>query len=133
MKFSYSKKRLQTNLFFGIFWILLSIINFYIAEIYRFTLYLTPMLGILYLITYLHEYMKKYFEITDEKIIVNTFLKKKEIEINKIVEAKYFADDYTFKSNNRSLKIIESQIKKEQRPAFEKFFQELNKQINLSH
>ncbi|WP_154662291.1 hypothetical protein ACF3NR_09700 [Vaginella massiliensis] len=82
---------------------------------------LFSILGIAYLLIFAYEYQQKYFEFTDDKIKLYT-IPKKEIKINEITEAKYFAEDYVFKTPNQSLTIVKSQLNKKQLPEFESFF-----------
>ncbi|MGG5208623.1 hypothetical protein ACQWU4_06715 [Chryseobacterium sp. MIQD13] len=86
--------------------------------------YFTIVLGIAYFSLVIYEYFSQYLTITDEKIQVNT-LPKKQISINEITEAGYFADDYTFKTVAATLKIRKSQISPTDLPKFEAFFNDL--------
>ncbi|ROI10334.1 hypothetical protein EGI11_00015 [Chryseobacterium sp. H3056] len=128
MQFSYSNKRLYINLILGILWIGIGLSYFFENEKIRWNAYATLILGIVYITMFLYEYTQKYFEITKEKIIIKS-IPNKEISLNQITEVKYYADDFTFRSPKKTLKIVKSQINKKQLTAFENFFNNLNTEL----
>ena len=128
MKISYSKKRLYINLILGILWTGIGLSYFFENDKIKWNVYATLILGIIYIAMFIYEYTQKYVEITKDKITINS-IPKKEIEINEIKEVKYYADDYTFKTTDKTLKIIRSQINKTELPEFENFFNNLNKEL----
>ena len=128
MKFSYSNKRLYINLVLGILWTIIGTSYFFDKENIRWNHYLFIVLGMLYLTMFGYEYSKKYFEISNDKIKLFT-IPNKEINLSEIKEVKYYADDYTFKTPKKSLKIVKSQINKKQLPEFENFFNNLKNNL----
>ncbi|WP_313032262.1 hypothetical protein [Soonwooa sp.] len=128
MKFSYSNKRLYINLVLGILWTIIGTSYFFDKENMRWNHYLFIVLGMLYLTMFGYEYSKKYFEISNDKIKLFT-IPNKEINLSEIKEVKYYADDYTFKTPKKSLKIVKSQINKKQLPEFENFFNDLQNKL----
>ena len=128
MKFSYSNKRLYINLVLGILWTIIGTSYFFDKENIRWNHYLFIVLGMLYLTMFGYEYSKKYFEISNDKIKLFT-IPNKEINLSEIKEVKYYADDYTFKTPKKSLKIVKSQINKKQLPEFENFFNDLQNKL----
>lgn len=128
MKFSYANKRLYLNLVLGILWTIIGSSYFFEKENMKWNHYLFIVLGLLYLMMFAYEYLNKYFEITNEKIKLFS-IPQKEIKISDIEEAKYYADEYTFKTKNKSLKIVKSQINKTQLSELESFFTNLQTEL----
>lgn len=128
IKFSYSNKRLYVNLSLGILWMIIGLSYFFTNEEIKWNVYATLILAIFYITMFLYEYIQKYFEVTKDKIIINS-IPNKEININEITEVKYYANDYTFKTPNKYLKIVKSQINKKQLPEFENFFNNLQNKL----
>lgn len=132
MKFSYSKKRLYLNLGLGILWLGIGISYIFEQDDnLKFKPYIISILGIIYILFFIFEFRQKYFEITEDKIKIKSILGK-EINLNELTEANYYADDFTFKSLNKSLKIKKSQIDKHQLPEFENFFNNIKYQLSMS-
>jgi len=129
MKFSYSKRRLYTNLIYGIIWIGIGTGNVFSDEKIAWKIYGFLLLGLVYLALFLFEYTQKYFVLTSDKIIINA-LPKKEINLSELAELKYYAGDYTFKSKDKSLKIVKSQIDKKQLSQFEIVFSNMQQELN---
>lgn len=124
MKFSYSNKRLYLNLTLGIFWLATSLV-YLLDEKIKWYVYATLLLASVYIFMFIYEYVQKYVEITKDKIIVNS-IPRKEIIISEINEVRYFADDYTFTTANKTLKITKLLINKKQIPQFENFYNTLS-------
>ena len=91
--------------------------------------YPTLILGIIYLGIYVYEFQLNYIEISENKIIINS-LPRKELNLNEIIDIKYFAGDYILSTPNNSIKIIKSQISKEYISEFEEYINVF--QINLN-
>ncbi|WHF52123.1 hypothetical protein QGN23_02330 [Chryseobacterium gotjawalense] len=128
-EFAFSNKRLFTNLVLGILWLGIGISYFFEQDDkLRYKPYVVSVLGILYISLFLFEFKQKYFEITKDKIKIKS-IPSKEINLNEVTEVKYYADDYTFKTPIKSLKIVKSQINKKQLPEFENFFNNLNSEL----
>ena len=125
---SVSSERLYINLVLGILWTIIGTSYFFDKENMRWNHYLFIVLGMLYLTMFGYEYSKKYFEISNDKIKLFT-IPNKEINLSEIKEVKYYADDYTFKTPKKSLKIVKSQINKKQLPEFENFFNDLQNKL----
>ena len=130
MKIGYSKKRLFSNLLMGTLWLGVGISYFFEQGIAtkKIRPYFLILLGLIYLSIFIFDYTKKYFEISDGKIKINTF-PKKEINIEDIRDVKYYADDYTFKTSDKQIKIQKSQINSKDLPEFESFFNTLKSQL----
>lgn len=128
MKYSYTNKRLYLNFILGLLWTIIGTSYFFDKENMKWNHYLFIVFGVLYLVMFAYEYSNKYFEIQNGKIRLFS-IPKKEITINEIKEVKYYADDYTFKTENKKLKIVKSQINKKQLPEFENFFKNLQTEI----
>ncbi|MBU8882694.1 hypothetical protein KSK37_06325 [Kaistella sp. DKR-2] len=128
MKFSYANKRLYLNLVLGILWTIIGSSYFFEKENMKWNHYLFIVLGLLYLMMFAYEYLNKYFEITNEKIKLFS-IPQKEIKISDIEEVKYYADEYTFKTENKSLKIVKSQVNKTQLSELENFFTNLQTEL----
>lgn len=132
MKYSFTTKKLALNLILGCIWTFLGISKLLTAPELKLLDSLFLFLGIFYLSYFLYEYVKKYFEVTSEKITVFS-IPAKEVNLSELVEAKYYADDYTFKTAGKTLKIIKSQIKKSQRDEFDHFFNRLKDKLDQQH
>ena len=124
MKIAFKNKRLIINLILGIVWIIVGVSYFLEGENTRLGPYFTIVLGVAYLCMSAYEYYNQYLTITGEKIQINTFPKKR-ITISEITEAGYYADDYTFKTPEKALKVRKSQISLRDLPKFEAFFNDL--------
>lgn len=129
MKIAYKNKRLFTNLILGIVWTVIGTSNFFLETAFKWYPYVLLVLGVAYIFLFLSEYIRQYIIITDEKIQVNS-LPKKEISIRDIKEVTYYADDYTLKTSDRTLKILRSQIAPNDLTKFESFVQQLSSQLN---
>ncbi|MGV4413450.1 hypothetical protein [Chryseobacterium sp. T1] len=129
MKVAYSKKRLYTNLILGIFWIVLSIAYYMSIKQFRWNAYLTLAGGLAYIILYILESRKNYFEITDNTLKINS-IPAKEIKLDDIKAVNYYAGDFTFITSDKKLKIVQNQINKDQLSEFQDFFKTLN--LNLA-
>jgi hypothetical protein len=131
MKIAYTNKRLLINFLLGIVWTGIGL-NYYFEDgnhsVWR--AYLPIALGVIYLLMSSYEYFRKYIEITNEKIIVHSVIRRKEIEINKLTQAGYYAGYYTFKTSDKVLKIAKSQISPKDLPKFDSFFNELHSKLN---
>ena len=128
MKISYSKKRLYINLILGILWTGIGLSYFFENDKIKWNVYATLILGIIYIGIFLFEYTQKYIEITKEKIKVYS-IPNEEVELKEITEVKCYADNYTFKTPNKSLKINKSIINKNQLIEFENFFNNLSNEL----
>lgn len=128
MKIAFKDKRLIINLILGIVWIIVGVSYFLEGENTRFAPYFTIVLGA-YLCMSAYEYYNQYLTITGEKIQINTF-PKKQMTISEITKAGYYADDYTFKTPEKTLKVRKSQICTRDLPKFEAFFNDLKLNLN---
>lgn len=129
MKFPFSKKSVNKNLYLGILWIIIAIIYLLAYDNVKWYFYPTLILGIIYLGIYVYEFQLNYIEISENKIIINS-LPRKELNLNEIIDIKYFAGDYILSTPNNSIKIIKSQISKEYISEFEEYINVF--QINLN-
>lgn len=129
MKFPFSKKSVNKNLYLGILWIIIAIIYLLAYDNVKWYFYPTLILGIIYLGIYVYEFQLNYIEISENKIIINS-LPRKELNLNEIIDIKYFAGDYILSTPNNSIKIIKSQISKEHISEFEEYINVF--QINLN-
>ena len=129
MKFAYSKKVLFFFFIMGVLWTGIGLNYFYIDKKLEWNVYATLILGTFYIVTFLYKYSQKYFEITEGKIKINS-VPKNEIDINEINEVKYYANDYIFKTTDKTLKIAKSQINKTQLLEFEIFFKNIKVKLD---
>ena len=129
LEFAFTNKRLYMNLVLVILWLGIGISYFFEDDTkLKYKPYIVTILGITYLLLFLYEFKQKYFEITKDKIKIKS-IPSKEINLNEVTEVKYYADDYTFKTPSKSLKILKSQINKKQLPEFENFFNDLQNNL----
>lgn len=128
MKIAYSKKRLYTNLILGIFWITLSIVYYMTIHQFRWNAYFTLILGLVYIALYISESRKNYIEINNDSLKINSF-PAKEIKLKDIKSLNYYAGYFIFITSDKTLRIVQSQINKEQMAEFQSFFNTLN--LNL--
>lgn len=131
MTINYSKKRLYFNLFLGILWLFIGASYFKGEEKIMWHHYGFLIIGILYLASFIFEFFKKYFRITDYEIVLFGFISKK-INFKELVEIKYFAGDYIFKAKNQSITIVKSQIDKNQLEELEKIFNDVKSNFENS-
>ena len=125
MKIKYKKKRIYINLAFGIFWILLGVINFIEGDTRRWTDYGYLLAGILYLGQYLWNITNQYLTVENGIIKKNSIFGKK-INLNDITWIKKFAGDYTLKTENQELKINTELIAEKSLAELEKILGKLN-------
>jgi hypothetical protein len=125
MKIKYKKKRIYINLAFGIFWILLGVINFIEGDTIRWTDYGYLLAGILYLGQYLWNITNQYLTVENGIIKKNSIFGKK-INLNDITWIKKFAGDYTLKTENQELKINTELIAEKSLAELEKILGKLN-------
>lgn len=117
------------NLILGILWLGIGISYFYEQnDQLKYKPYFVLTLGILYILLFVYDFKQKYFEIMKDKIKIKT-IPSKEINLKELTEVKYYADDYIFKTPNKTLKIVKSQINKKQLPEFENFFANLQNEL----
>lgn len=112
IKIRFKKKRLYLNLLFGLFWMVVSVIDLFNDE--GSLRYFSLMIGILYVGQYAYEANQQYLIIehgTIRKNALHGFRKK--INLNKIQQIKTFAGDYTLKTETQQLKINTTLIEKE--------------------
>ena len=84
----------------------------------RWNHYLSIVIGLLYLVMFTYEYFNKYFEINNGKIKLFS-IPAEEILVSEIYDVKYYAGDYIFKTADKTIKIVKSQINKKQLSEFE--------------
>ena len=132
MKFSYSNRQLIVNLIMGIVWIGLGIRAIYTREINEsigYKPYVFIGVGILFLIYFYYQYSKKYFEVTDEWIKVNSFLDKK-IYVDDLTKIHFKSGIYVFVSKDKRFKIMQPKIKRSQINAFNEWFDKVKKKVD---
>lgn len=132
LRFSYSNQKLYTNLIIGILAFGLGL-SYYLGINERFIYkpFAITLLGFIYLIVFIYEANKKYFEITKDKIKLKSILGK-EIRLDEVKEVIYYEGKYVFKDSSKSLEIIKSKINKNQIAEFEDFCTNLKAQISLN-
>ncbi|MBA6151196.1 hypothetical protein [Gelidibacter maritimus] len=103
MKIPFKKKRLRTNLIFGMIWLIFGIIAviFFSNNIFNYG-YL--IIGSLYFGIYLFEHNKHYLTIENETITKNQLISKT-INLKDIKSIKFFAGDYKLKTDTDELVI----------------------------
>ena len=128
MKFSYSHARQYLNLVLGILWTFIGTSYFFDEANMRWNHYLSIVIGLLYLVMFTYEYFNKYFEINNGKIKLFS-IPSEEILVSEIYDVKYYAGDYIFKTADKTIKIVKSQINKKQLSEFEDFYNNISKEL----
>lgn len=103
MKIGYKKRHLKTNLFFGIMWLVLTLLNFNYGET-NWTDYGYLILAVLYLTRYFYQVRNKYLSI-ENGIIKENWPFGKKINLSDIEYVKHFAGDLILKTNTSQLMI----------------------------
>jgi hypothetical protein len=124
MKVAYSNGRLFFNLLMGFFWIGTRIVNFMGDDKFKWLDYAFLVFGIAYLIGFFIEYYMKYFSY-DELEITLFGWRKKTIQWKDLIELKYFAGTYTFRTLDNTIAINKSTMNKKARLDFENCFQQI--------
>ena len=123
MKVYYNRKQLNIALIFGVLWVLIGVISI-VGNSENNFLSGFLLIGVVYLILYFVKKHNPYVVITEEYIQVHNYVRKK-IQLNDIVDVKYFAGDYTIKSFDKELTIDTNFIDKVSLPAFKIVMEEL--------
>ena len=110
-------------------WIAIAISYFLENDKGKWRTYFLLSFGILYLMMFLFEYFRKYVEITEDQIKVNSIPAKK-IFIKDINGITFSGNDYIFKTADKMVKVKKFQINKDQLPEFEAFFNKLKERAN---
>ncbi|ADX68730.1 hypothetical protein [Weeksella virosa] len=129
MKIAYSKKRLLINAFLGFFWVLMGAIYLMTNVNFSWLSYLTIILGCLYIYLFVRDYYKKYIEVNENSLTVNTF-PVKTILFKDLINVSYFAGEFTFKTDKTTIRINKNLLQKSQQVFFEEFFQNLKNRID---
>jgi len=104
MLIKFKKLRLYGNLIMGIFWIALGVFNIVDTNNLRWYDYVYLIVGVLYLVSTLYEYLNHYLKIDSVNIKRNKLYGWKNIiKIDEIITIKKFADEYTLISPNQKL------------------------------
>lgn len=119
MRYRYNNGTLILNLALAVLWSYYGISKIADTGGKAWTDYLFLIIGILYIGIFLVQYFGKYFEITNEKISL-TVPFSKTIYFKDLVEMKYYAGDFTFKTKQKTIKISKDQMNKSDVPQFEK-------------
>ena len=129
MKFGYRNSKLIINLATGFLWLFFAVGNLYWEpnESSWFH-YLFLLAGLFYVIFTLYLLTQKYIEITDEKIIFNSF-PKQEILIKDLSAAEFNAPNYVFRTLKKEIFITKSHIRKKDLIKFEEAFEKIQKKI----
>lgn len=119
MRYRYNNGTLILNLALAVLWSCLGISKIADTVGKAWKDYLFLIIGILYIGIFLVQYFGKYFEMTDEKIsLTGPF--SKTIYFKDLVEMKYYAGDFTFKTKQKTIKISKDQLNRSDVPQFEK-------------
>ncbi|OFM85360.1 hypothetical protein [Weeksella sp. HMSC059D05] len=129
MKIAYSKKRLLINAFLGFFWVPMGAIYLMTNVNFSWLSYLTIILGCLYIYLFVRDYYKKYIEVNENSLTVNTF-PVKTILFKDLINVSYFAGEFTFKTDKATIRINKNLLQKSQQVFFEEFFQNLKNRID---
>jgi hypothetical protein len=103
MKIAYKKKHLRVNLFFGVMWLVLTVLKFNFDET-NWIDYGYLVLALLYLTRWFYQSQYKYLTI-DKGIIKENWPFGKEINLADIEHVKYFAGDLILKTHNSQITI----------------------------
>lgn len=116
-----NKKQQFTNLLLGFLWVVMSLTEYCVGEVIDWHFYGKLLIGISYFILFYYEYRYKFIEITEDSIFRNS-IPTLEIQATDLIEVKYFAGDYIFKSKNKRIEVVKKQINQIQLEAFENHF-----------
>lgn len=112
-KYPYKFTRLIFNLLLSIAWFTISYSTFSKGSTENWYIYITLALGILHLVIFVSEAIRKYFEVNDQKIRLNT-IKTKEILLAEVSKVQISKEGVIFiKDQEHYLAIRKSQMKKE--------------------
>lgn len=104
MKILYKKRRLNYNLTFGIFWLVLSLLKIFNQEKFSWFDWGFLILSFLYLRIYFYEKKNQYLTIENGMISINKMFPKR-IKLTEIKQIKKFAGDYILKTDKTALTI----------------------------
>ncbi|MFC5194368.1 hypothetical protein ACFPH8_03405 [Bizionia hallyeonensis] len=116
----YKKKRLYANLILGLVWTGLGVFNIWESDNTRWSNILTLLIGIIYIGMSLWEFKKQYLTITDIFIKENSLFGKK-LLFKDLTHIKKFTDEYTLKTQDKTLGINSSLMDHESKIVFENF------------
>ena len=116
-----NKKQQFTNLLLGFLWVVMSLTEYCVGEAIDWHFYGKLLIGISYFILFYYEYRYKFIEITEDSIFRNS-IPTLELQATDLIEVKYFAGDYIFKSKNKRIEVVKKQINEIQLEAFENRF-----------
>ncbi|PKF74256.1 EbsA family protein [Chryseobacterium sp. PMSZPI] len=131
MKIAFKNRRIIINSLLGAAWLIIGLSYFLNGEGLKWKTFAVLTLGIVYVVLATSEYYYKYITITDQQIRINQFPGKK-INIDEIISAGYYADDYTLKTAHKTMKILRSQINPKDLPKFELFFNNLTSKLKAA-
>lgn len=129
-----NKKHQYISFILGVFWLIIAWMDYEAKDKIDWSFYGKIIIGVLYILITIYEYHYKYIEISNDLIFRNS-IPKLEIVVSDLIEVKYFAGDYIFKSKNKRIEIVKNQINKTQLKEFEKKFNVLKTSVeeNLSY
>lgn len=129
IKIAFSNKRLFIDLIVGLFWIVLSVVFYFLRhESLRYIYYIPLSFGVLFLMISVNNYLIKYIEITDVKIRVNVF-PSKIIYFHNLLWVNYYHGSYIFRSPDQIVIITISNIHEKDIPTFKTFITALRDKI----
>ena len=99
----------------------MSLTEYCVGEVIDWHFYGKLLIGISYFILFYYEYRYKFIEITEDSIFRNS-IPTLEIQTTDLIEVKYFAGDYIFKSKNKRINVAKKQINQIQLEGFENHF-----------
>ena len=128
-----NKKHQYISFLLGIFWLIIAWMDYEAKDKIDWSFYGKIIIGVLYILITIYEYYYKYIEISNDLIYRNS-IPKLEIVVSDLIEVKYFAGDYIFKSKNKRIEIVKKQINTNKLKEFEKKFNVLKTSVeeNLS-
>ena len=109
MKIIYSKKKRKYDLFQGIFWILLFVLDILFSDRKNVFFYLYLIMGLIHI--YLHLKVKHYLSI-ENNIIKQNYIFGKKINLSEIKSIKHFAGEYILRTDKRKMRIDIGSIEK---------------------
>lgn len=116
----FKKKRLYINLILGLVWTGLGAFSLWESDNTRWSNILYLIIGIIYIGMSFWEFKKQYLTITDVFIKENSLFGKK-LLFKDLTHIKKFTDEYTLKTENKTLGISTSLMDEESKVAFETF------------
>lgn len=124
MKFSYSLKRLLFNLILGLAWLVISYSSWNNSSGEKWYIYGTIVLGILHVGMFFMEWLRKYVEVKESSLSINSWSSKK-MNFSDIQKIDSFKEGFVFHGKEKEvLQVRKSQMNKEDYKRFSAWVEE---------